>query len=127
LVDETYAVCCASSLRSGDKQHHQDASGNAIGEDILNFGVPENVNSAYAESAHIPISKVISKNAKNAQDLHTSNGSSVRQYLAIHRGHGMIDTKYALVSHNGLNNSTGNCSKWMLYHIWNNSDGKKTF
>jgi hypothetical protein len=38
-----------------------------IGEDILNFDVPENVNSANTESEHIPISKETTKNTQNAQ------------------------------------------------------------
>jgi hypothetical protein len=33
-------------------------------EDILDHGVPDNVNSAYAESAHIPLAKVTSRNTQ---------------------------------------------------------------
>ncbi|KAI2512006.1 hypothetical protein MHU86_2294 [Fragilaria crotonensis] len=33
-------------------------------EDILDHGVPENVNSSYAESAHIPLAKVTSRNTQ---------------------------------------------------------------
>jgi len=33
-------------------------------EDILDHGVPENVNSAYAESAHIPLAKITSRNTQ---------------------------------------------------------------
>ena len=33
-------------------------------EDMLDHGVPENVNSAYAESAHIPLAKVTSRNTQ---------------------------------------------------------------
>jgi hypothetical protein len=33
-------------------------------EDILNHGVPENVNSLYAESAHIPLAKATSRNTQ---------------------------------------------------------------
>jgi hypothetical protein len=33
-------------------------------EDILDHGVPDNVNSAYAESAHIPMSKLTSRNTQ---------------------------------------------------------------
>jgi len=35
-----------------------------IAEDVLDFGVPENFNSAYAESAHISIAKVTAKNTQ---------------------------------------------------------------
>ena len=33
-------------------------------EDILDHGVPENVNSSYAESAHIPLAKITSRNTQ---------------------------------------------------------------
>lgn len=33
-------------------------------EDILDHGVPDNVNSAYAESAHIPLAKITSRNTQ---------------------------------------------------------------
>ena len=33
-------------------------------EDILNHGVPDNVNSSYAESAHIPLAKITSRNTQ---------------------------------------------------------------
>ncbi|KAI2494827.1 hypothetical protein MHU86_19722 [Fragilaria crotonensis] len=33
-------------------------------EDILDHGVPDNVNSAYAESAHIPLAKATSRNTQ---------------------------------------------------------------
>ena len=33
-------------------------------EDILDHGVPDNVNSAYAESAHIPLAKLTSRNTQ---------------------------------------------------------------
>ncbi|KAI2507104.1 hypothetical protein MHU86_7373 [Fragilaria crotonensis] len=35
-----------------------------LSEDILDHGVPENVNSAYAESAHIPLSKITARNTQ---------------------------------------------------------------
>ena len=35
-----------------------------IWEDILDHGVPENVNNAYAESAHIPLSKMTARNTQ---------------------------------------------------------------
>jgi hypothetical protein len=38
-----------------------------LGEDILDHGVPDNVNSAYAESAHIPLAKVTAKNTQNVR------------------------------------------------------------
>ena len=43
-----------------------------ICEDILDHGVPENVNSAYAESAHIPLSKMTARNTKKGQRLSQS-------------------------------------------------------
>jgi hypothetical protein len=33
-------------------------------EDILDHGVPDNVNSAYPESAHIPLAKITSRNTQ---------------------------------------------------------------
>ncbi len=33
-------------------------------EDILDHGVPENVNSSYAESAHIPLAKITARNSQ---------------------------------------------------------------
>ena len=35
-----------------------------LGEDIQDYGVPDNVNSAYAESAHIPLAFVTAKNTQ---------------------------------------------------------------
>ena len=35
-----------------------------LSEDILDHGVPDNVNSAYAESAHIPLSKITARNTQ---------------------------------------------------------------
>jgi len=95
-----------------------------IGEDILNFGVPENVNSAYAESAHIPISKETTKNTQKRPKTFTLQmAHRYVENLAIHRGHGMIDTKRAHILHSSLNDSSGHRSKGKLYHIWNDSDG----
>jgi hypothetical protein len=94
------------------------------GEDILNFGVPENVNSAYAESAHIPISKETTKNTQKRPKTFTLQmAHRYVENLAIHRGHGMIDTKHAHILHSSLNDSAGHRSKGKLYHIWNDSNG----
>ncbi len=38
-----------------------------LSEDILDHGVLDNVNSAYAESAHIPLSKITARNTQNVQ------------------------------------------------------------
>ena len=40
-------------------------------DDILNFGVPEVMNSSYAESAHISISKVTTRNTQKRQETFT--------------------------------------------------------
>jgi hypothetical protein len=95
-----------------------------IGKDILNFGVPENVNSAYAESARIPISKETTKNTQKLPKTFTLQ--MARRYvenLAIHRRHGMINTKREHIPNRGVNGSAGTCGKGKLYCIWNDSDG----
>ena len=35
-----------------------------LSKDIMDHGVPENVNSAYAQSAHIPLSKLTARNTQ---------------------------------------------------------------
>ncbi len=41
-------------------------------EDIFDHGVPENVNSANAESAHIPLSKMTARNTQKGRRLSQS-------------------------------------------------------
>ena len=95
-----------------------------IAEDILNFGVPENVNSAYAESAHIPISKETTKDTQKRPKTFTLQmACRYVENLAIHRGHGMINTKSAQTSRSNLNNSARNSGKGKLYSVWNDSNG----
>ena len=53
-------------------------------EDILDHGVPDNVNSAYAESAHIPLAKLTSRNTqKRAKDFTKQSGFRYVENLAI--------------------------------------------
>jgi len=47
-----------------------------IAEDILDFGVPQNVNSAAAESAHIQLAKVTSKNTQKRPHSFTFQASN---------------------------------------------------
>ena len=48
-------------------------------EDILDHGVPENVNSLYAESAHIPLAKITTRNSQKraACFFHKTSSPSV--------------------------------------------------
>ncbi|KAI2496210.1 hypothetical protein MHU86_18305 [Fragilaria crotonensis] len=46
-----------------------------ICEDILDHGVPENVNSAYAESAHIPLSKMTARNTQKRAKTFTKQAA----------------------------------------------------
>jgi len=46
-----------------------------IYEDILDHGVPENVNSAYAESAHIPLSKMTARNTQKRAKTFTKQAA----------------------------------------------------
>ena len=53
-------------------------------EDILDHGVPDNVNSAYAESAHIPLSKDTSRNTqKRAGTFTLQSATRYQENLAI--------------------------------------------
>ena len=64
-----------------------------IAEDILTFGVPENVNSSFSESSHIPISKVTGRNTQKRPKTFTLQ--LARRYAEniaiLHRGKLMID------------------------------------
>jgi hypothetical protein len=58
-----------------------------LSEDILNHGVPDNVKSAYAESAHIPLSKITARNAqKRATTLTLQAANRNIENLAIAAG-----------------------------------------
>jgi hypothetical protein len=46
-----------------------------LSEDILDHGVPENVNSAYAESAHIPLSKLTARNTQKRAKTFTKQAA----------------------------------------------------
>ena len=50
-----------------------------ICEDILDHGVPENMNSAYAESAHIPLSKMTARNTQKRAKTFTKQAAE--QYV----------------------------------------------
>jgi Plavaka transposase len=57
-------------------------------EDILDHGVPENVNSAYAESAHIPLSKLTARNTqKRAKTFTKQAAERYVENLAISSAH----------------------------------------
>ena len=61
------ALHCHSSTSHwwNDKQYHQKTPGPpSLCKDILDHGVPDNVNSAYAESAHITLAKITSRNTQ---------------------------------------------------------------
>ena len=47
-----------------------------LSEDILDHGVPENVNSAYAESAHIPLSKITARNTQKRAKTFTKQAAN---------------------------------------------------
>ena len=42
-----------------------------IGEDVLDFGALQNVNSAFAESTHINLAKISSKNTQHRPETFT--------------------------------------------------------
>ena len=46
-----------------------------LSEDILDHGVPENVNSAYTESAHIPLTKVTARNTQKRAAIFTKQAA----------------------------------------------------
>ena len=50
-----------------------------LSKDILDHGVPENVNSAYAESAHIPLSKIMARNTQKCAK--TFRRQAVNRYI----------------------------------------------
>ncbi|KAI2511656.1 hypothetical protein MHU86_2722 [Fragilaria crotonensis] len=53
-------------------------------EDILDHGVPDNVNSVYAESSHIPMSKLTSRNTqKRAKTFTKQAAERLVENLAI--------------------------------------------
>lgn len=59
-----------------------------IASDILDFGVPQNMNSAFAESAHIQTSKVTAQNTQRRPDTFTLQAAErYVENLAIARGH----------------------------------------
>ncbi len=47
-----------------------------LSEDILDHGVPDNVNSAYAESAHIPLSKITARNTQKRATTFTRQAAN---------------------------------------------------
>jgi hypothetical protein len=59
-----------------------------IASDILDFGVPQNMNSAFAESTHIQTSKVTALNTQRRPDTFTLQAAErYVENLAIARGH----------------------------------------
>jgi hypothetical protein len=53
-------------------QHNQDT----LGPDIFDHGFPDNVDSAYAESAHIPIARLTSRNTQKCAIQLTKLGAN---------------------------------------------------
>ena len=65
-------------------------------EDILDHGVPENVNSAYAESAHIPLSKLTARNTqKRAKTFTKQAAERYVENLAISSAHHDMEHDHA--------------------------------
>ena len=59
-----------------------------VGGDILDFGVPQNVNSAFAESAHIHLAKITSKNTQRRPETFTLQAAErYVENLTIERSH----------------------------------------
>jgi Plavaka transposase len=84
-----------------------------LSEDILDHGVPENVNSAYAESAHIPLSKITARNTqKRASTFTLQAANRYIENLAIAAAwrdmqHDIMANKEVIVG-NGTGGMAGN-------------------
>jgi hypothetical protein len=63
----------ASGMGNGTIKTHLELH---LREDILEHGVPENVNSSYAESAHIPFAKITSRNTQKCATSFTKQAAS---------------------------------------------------
>ncbi|KAI2489638.1 hypothetical protein MHU86_24951 [Fragilaria crotonensis] len=72
-------------------------------EDILDHGVPENVNSSYAESAHIPLAKVTSRNTqKRAVSFTKQAAHRYVENLVVSLASADMDTDRKGDAHNGV-------------------------
>ena len=84
-----------------------------IGEDILDFGVPQNVNSAFAESAHIHLAKITSKNTQRRPETFTLQAAErYVENLTIERSHIEVKPQAPLLS----NTQTQECRRQSV--IW---------
>ena len=84
-----------------------------IGEDILDFGVPQNVNSAFAESAHIHLAKITSKNTQRRPETFTLQAAErYVENLTIERSHIEVKPQAPLLS----NTQTQECRRQFV--IW---------
>jgi hypothetical protein len=84
-----------------------------IGEDILDFGVPQNVNSAFAESAHIHLAKITSKNTQRRPETFTLQAAErYVENLTIERSHIEFQPLNPLLS----NTQTKECRRQFI--IW---------
>jgi hypothetical protein len=94
-----------------------------IHDDVLNFGVPEVMNSSYAESGHITICKNTARNTQKRSNTFTIQAAMrYVENLAIHRGFAAIE------DHPGSTNVSSNTSvaklKGKRFIISKDSNGK---
>jgi hypothetical protein len=90
-----------------------------IASDILDFGVPQNMNSAFAESAHIQTSKVTAQNTQRRPDTFTLQAAErYVENLGIARGHMELELATDIPIHNNRNPPKEDiiCSRQFL--IW---------
>jgi hypothetical protein len=95
-----------------------------IHEDILNFGVPEVMNSSYAESGHITICKDTTRNTqKQSQTFTVQAALRYVENLAINRASiASVDSTRITDSVSGSTNSAKLCGKHFI--VYKNSDGE---
>jgi hypothetical protein len=85
-----------------------------IGEDILDFGVPHNANSAFAESAHIHLANISSKNTQRRPGTFTLQAAErYVENLTIERSHIEVQPLDPLLS---THTQTNECRRQFI--IW---------
>ena len=85
-----------------------------IGKDILDFGVPRNVNSAFAESAHIHLAKITSKNTQRRPETFTLQAAEhYAENLSIERSRIEIEPSAPLLSNTGTKECRRQFVIWM--------------